>query len=64
MSESVRLLLATAAAEDLELQPADVNSAFLYGEIPETPFIYMRRPAGLTDIDMHSLVRQHGRGQS
>ena len=38
MSESVRLLLAVAAAEDLELQSADVSSAFLY--------IYMKRPAG------------------
>ena len=28
MSESVRLLLAVAAAEDLELQSADVSSAF------------------------------------
>jgi hypothetical protein len=57
MSESVRLLLAIAAAEDLELQSADVNSAFLYGEIPETQFIYMRRPAGLTYTDMPSIVR-------
>ena len=31
MSESVRLLLATAAAEDLELQSADVSSAFYMG---------------------------------
>ena len=57
MSESVRLLLAIAAAEDLELQSADVNSAFLYGEIPETQFIYMRRPSGLTDTDMPSIIR-------
>ena len=41
MSESVRLLLAIAAAEDLELQSADVNSAFLYGEIPDTQYIYI-----------------------
>ena len=57
MSESVRLLLAVAAAEDLELQSADVSSAFLYGEIPEEQFIYMKRPAGLTDDDMPPLVR-------
>ena len=57
MSESVRLLLAIAAAEDLELQSADVSSAFLYGDIPENQFIYMKRPKGLTDIDMPNLVR-------
>jgi hypothetical protein len=57
MTESVRLLLAVAAAEDLELESADVNSAFLYGEIPSTQWIYMRRPAGLTDEDMPPMVR-------
>ena len=57
MFESVRLLLAIAAAEDLELQSADVNSAFLYGEIPNTQWIYMRRPSGLTDADMPPVVR-------
>ena len=46
MSESVRLLLAVAAAEDLELESADVNSAFLYGEIPGHQWIYMRRLSG------------------
>ena len=44
MSESVRLLLAIAAAEDLELQSADVSSAFLYGDIPNDQFIDMKRP--------------------
>ena len=57
MSESVRMLLAIAAAQDLELQSADVRSAFLYGEIPDNQFIYMRRPPGLTDSDMPPLVR-------
>ena len=57
MSESVRLLLAVAAAEDLELESADVNSAFLYGEIPGHQWIYMRRPSGLTDADMPPIVR-------
>ena len=57
MSESVRLLLAVAAAEDLELQSADVSSAFLYGEITDDQYIYMKRPAGLTDEDMPPIVR-------
>jgi len=57
MTESVRLLLAIAAAEDLELESADVNSAFLYGEIPSTQSIYMKRPSGLTDVDMPPVVR-------
>ena len=35
MSESVRLLLDVAAAEILELESAEVNSAFLYGKITE-----------------------------
>ena len=56
MTESVRLLLAVAAAEDLELESADVNSAFLYGEIPSTQWIYMRRSASLTDEDMPPMV--------
>jgi hypothetical protein len=57
MTESVRLLLAIAAAEDMELESADVNSAFLYGEIPDTQSIYMKRPSGLTDVDMPPVVR-------
>ena len=57
MSESVRLPLDVAAAEDLELQSADVASVFLYGEIPADQYIYMRRPAGLTDDDKFPLVR-------
>ena len=39
------------------LKPADVNSAFLYGENPDNQFIHMKRPAGLTDNDMPLLVR-------
>jgi hypothetical protein len=57
MSESVRLLLAVAAAENLELESADVNLAFLYGETPGHQWIYMRRPSGLTDVDMPPIVR-------
>ena len=57
MSESVRLFLAVAAAEDLELQSADVSSAFLCGEIPQDQYIYMRRPTGLDDSHMPPIVR-------
>ena len=46
-----------AAAEDMELESADVNSAFLYGEIPDTQSIFMKRPSGLTDVDMPPVVR-------
>ena len=57
MSESVRLLLSVAAAEDMEVASLDVKTAFLYGLIPLTQFIYMRRPAGLTDSDMPAVIR-------
>ena len=57
MSESVRLLFTIAAAENLELEPADINSAFLNVEIPDNQFIYMKRPAGLTDTDMPPFAR-------
>ena len=51
MSESVRLLLAIAATEDIEVASLDVKTAFLYGLIPLVRFIYMRRPTGqLTQI--------------
>ena len=57
MSESVRLLLSVAATEDMEVASLDVKTAFLYGIIPLVQFIYMRRPAGLTDVDMPAVIR-------
>ena len=57
MSETVRLLLSVAATEDMEVASLDVKTAFLYGLIPITQFIYMRRPAGLTDTDMPAIIR-------
>ena len=57
MSETVRLLLSVAATEDMEIGCLDVKTAFLYGEVPEDQYIYMRRPAGLTDVDMPAVVR-------
>ena len=57
MSETVRLLLSVAATEDMEIGCLDVKTAFLYGDVPDDQYIYMRRPAGLTDTDMPSVVR-------
>ena len=57
MSETVRLLLAVAATEDMEIGCLDVKTAFLYGDVPDDQYIYMRRPAGLTDADMPAIVR-------
>ena len=57
MSETVRLMLSVAATEDMEIGCLDVKTAFLYGDVPEDQYIYMRRPAGLTDADMPAVVR-------
>ena len=57
MSETVRLMLSVAATEDMEIQSLDVKTAFLYGDVPEGQYIYMRRPAGLTDADMPAVIR-------
>ena len=57
MSETVRLLLSVAATEDMEIGCLDVKTAFLYGDVPDDQYIYMRRPAGLTDADMPAVVR-------
>ena len=57
MSETVRLMLSIAACEDMEIGCLDVKTAFLYGSIPDDQYIYMRRPAGLTDSDMPAVIR-------
>ena len=44
--ESVRLLLALAAAKDWRVHHLDVKSAFLNGELAETVFV--RQPPGFT----------------
>ena len=44
--ESIRLLLALAAAKDLRVHHLDVKSAFLNGELAEMVFI--RQPPGFT----------------
>ena len=50
MSETVRLMLSVAATEDMKVVSLDVKTAFLYGLIPITQFLY-----GLTDADMSKL---------
>ena len=57
MSETVRLMLPIAATEDMEKGYLDVKTAFLYGDVPDDQYIYMRRPAGLTDSDMPAVIR-------
>lgn len=47
--ESLRILLAVAAAEDLEIHQMDVVTAYLAGELEEE--IYMAVPQGLTGTD-------------
>eukprot|EP00607_Mallomonas_marina_P008932 CAMPEP_0182421592 /NCGR_PEP_ID=MMETSP1167-20130531/6995_1 /TAXON_ID=2988 /ORGANISM="Mallomonas Sp, Strain CCMP3275" /LENGTH=545 /DNA_ID=CAMNT_0024598843 /DNA_START=210 /DNA_END=1847 /DNA_ORIENTATION=+ len=56
-SESVRLLLAIAAAKKMVLASADVKTAFLNSPIPPDQYIYMRRPVGLLDDQMPQIVR-------
>ena len=43
--ESIRLLLALAAAKDWRIHHLDVKSAFLIGELVETVFV---KPLGFT----------------
>ena len=45
-------MLSVAAAEDMEIGSLDVTTAFLYGAVPDDQYIYMRRPAGLTDTEV------------
>jgi hypothetical protein len=56
-SESVRMMLAIAAEQDFELSCVDVRTAFLYSEIPDDEFIYIRRPRGIQDDIMPPIVR-------
>ena len=42
--ETIRLLLATAALENWDIEALDVKTAFLYGNLDEE--IYMQQPEG------------------
>ena len=45
-SKSLKLILALAAAYDLELYGDDVRTAYLNAKIPTDEVIYMRQPRG------------------
>lgn len=47
--ESIRILLAIAVEEDLEIAQFDVKTAFLYGELEET--ILMQQPEGFEEAE-------------
>jgi hypothetical protein len=49
--ESIRLLLAIAAAKDLELRHVDVKTAFLYGDLPANEVVLMRPPEGIPNTE-------------
>jgi len=51
---SIRVLLAIAAAEDLELHQLDVDTAFLNGDLKEE--IYMKQPVGFEEPGRENLV--------
>ena len=52
--ESIRILLAIAAKDDLEIAKFDVKTAFLYGELQEE--IYMQQPEGYIKGNGRQLV--------
>ena len=51
-SETVKICMAIAATEDMEMELVDVRSAFLYSPLKDDEVIYMRRPSGLNDSHM------------
>jgi hypothetical protein len=55
--ESVRMILSIAAAEDMIIEAVDVKTAFLYPPLEPGELIYLRRPAGLTDAEMPSIIQ-------
>ena len=44
---SIKLLLALAAEKRMHLRQADVSTAFLYGDLPESERVYMQCPPGI-----------------
>jgi hypothetical protein len=47
-SASIKLLLSIAQKMSLQLRSADVSTAFLFGDLPETERIYMEVPPGIS----------------
>ena len=53
----MKVCMAIAATEDMEMELIDLRSAFLYSPLKEDEVIYMRRPPGLNDSHMPKLVK-------
>jgi hypothetical protein len=51
---SIRVILSMATTHDLELQQADVDTAFLYGDVD--PEIYVKQPTGFVEPGKEHLV--------
>jgi hypothetical protein len=56
-SDSMRLLYSIIASEDLDIMSIDVKTAFLYPPLPDSEVIFMRRPKGITDVQMPAIMR-------
>lgn len=56
-AESVKIVLATTAELDWELESYDVKTAFLIPHLPPGSQVYMRRPRGLSDQHMPAIVQ-------
>jgi hypothetical protein len=57
MSESINLIFSIIAERDLEFIVADCRTAFLHSPVPSDQDIYMKRPPGLNDSHMPSIVK-------
>ena len=55
-SETMRILLAVVAEEDLDHDSLDVKTAFLYPPLKSDDRTWLRRPRGLTDEHMPQVV--------
>jgi hypothetical protein len=56
LTDSVHMMFALMAAEDMEYIKADAKTAFLHADVPAGQHIYMYRPPGLTDAEMDHIV--------
>ena len=53
----IKLLLAIAAEENLDLESVDIRSAFQTAPLRDYEKVYVRRPKGLTEKDMPAVVQ-------
>ena len=56
-TNTLRLLLSLVAEHELDLVSHDIKTAFLYPDLKPTENIYLRRPNGVTDDVMPSIVK-------